>query len=223
MKNYYSENLSAERLERCYLIAPPRVEQYLRMEIKHVLDRIGPEDIVLELGCGYGRVMAPLCEKALLVIGIDTSLSNIEYGRTYLHGMKNYRLFQMNAAELQFPDSMFDTVLCVQNGICAFHVDKATLVREAVRVTRSGGCVFFSSYAEKFWADRLHWFYLQSEEGLLGEIDEQKTRNGVIVCKDGFEVMTESGEGFKSLTSEIGVKSKIEEVDESSIFCEITV
>jgi ubiquinone/menaquinone biosynthesis C-methylase UbiE len=223
MKNYYSENLSAERLERCYTVAPPRVQQYLHMEIKHVLDRIGPGDIVLELGCGYGRAMEPLCEKALLVIGIDTSPSNIEYGHTYLHGVRNYRLFQMNAAELKFPDDMFDVVLCIQNGICAFHVDKITLVREAVRVTRPGGRVFFSSYAEKFWEDRLEWFYLQSREGLLGEIDERKTRNGIIVCKDGFEVMTAGEEEFRSLASEIGVESIIEEVDESSIFCEIPV
>jgi len=223
MKNYYSENLSAERLERCYTVAPPRVRQYLHMEIKHVLDRIRPGDVVLELGCGYGRAMKPLCEKALLVIGIDTSPSNIEYGHTYLNGITNYRLFQMNAAKLIFPDEMFDTVLCIQNGICAFHVDKTTLVRGAVRVTRPGGRVFFSSYATQFWKDRLEWFHLQSEEGLLGEIDEQKTRNGKIVCKDGFEVMTAGEEDFRTLASEIGVGSIIEEVDESSIFCEIPI
>ena len=35
MKGYYSECLSAERLQRCYEIAPPRVKQYLAADGIH--------------------------------------------------------------------------------------------------------------------------------------------------------------------------------------------
>ena len=45
----------------------------------------------------------------------------------------------------------------------------------AVDVTRPGGRVLFSSYAEAFWDHRLAWFRLQAREGLLGEIDEAAT------------------------------------------------
>lgn len=223
MKGYYTQKLSAERLQRCYEVATPRVEQYLQSEIQYVLDRITSEDLVVELGCGYGRVMKSMCDQAKVVIGVDTSPQNIEYGHRYLEGYSNYRLCRMNAADLTFPDEFFDAVVCIQNGICAFHEDKKTLLAESIRVTRNGGTVLYSSYSQRFWDERLRWFYLQAEEGLLGEIDEAKTGNGIIVCKDGFTVTTQSPEEFQSLASDLCLRCRITEVDESSIFCEITV
>jgi 2-polyprenyl-6-hydroxyphenyl methylase/3-demethylubiquinone-9 3-methyltransferase len=57
----------------------------------------------------------------------------------------------------------------------------------------------------------------------LGEIDYEKTRNGLIVCKDGFTATTVEREQFLLLTKDFDVNTKIEEVDESSLFCEITL
>jgi ubiquinone/menaquinone biosynthesis C-methylase UbiE len=64
MRSYYSEHVSAGRLRRCYELAPPRVRRYLDAEIEHVAGRIRPGDAVLELGCGYGRVMEKLAATA---------------------------------------------------------------------------------------------------------------------------------------------------------------
>ena len=63
---------------------------------------------------------------------------------------------------------------------------------------------------------------MQADTKLLGEIDYEKTRNGVIICKDGFTATTVSPGQFLSLTSDPGVAASVVEVDESSIFCEIT-
>jgi len=57
MGNYYGENLSGERLRRCYEIALPRVRQYLEAEIFYVLEQMDGKARILELGCGYGRVL----------------------------------------------------------------------------------------------------------------------------------------------------------------------
>ena len=67
----------------------------------------------------------------------------------------------------------------------------------------------------------MDWFYLQAGEGLLGEIDEEKTGNGIIVCKNGFKATTFTPEEFQKLTATFNVKTNIVEVDESSLFCEI--
>ena len=128
MNGYYTEKLLAGHLKRCYEIAPPRVRQYLKAEIRHVLSKISPGDIVLELGCGYGRVIETICAGALVAIGIDTSGENLELGEKLLKGASNYRLFQMNAVSLEFPDHFFDVVVCVQNGISVFHVNKMVVV-----------------------------------------------------------------------------------------------
>lgn len=222
MESYYSDRLSAERLKQCYEIAPPRVQQYLNVEVDHVLERIHSGDMVLELGCGYGRVMQVLAKKAGSVMGIDTSFSSLILARQTLSQMSNCLFIKMDAIRLAFPDRTFDGVVCIQNGISAFHVDQRELIRESVRVTRPGGSVLFSSYSEKFWSHRLEWFRLQSEAGLLGEIDYEKTGDGVIVCKDGFTASTVGSDRFFSLALGISADIRIVEVDDSSLFCEIT-
>jgi len=223
MPSYYAERLSAERLRKCYEIAPRRVHQYLDAEIGHVLSRIRPTDLVLELGCGYGRVMEKLAPAAGTVVGIDTSRSSLRLGRELLSRSSNCRLLQMSAVALGFRDRVFDLVVCIQNGISAFSVDRRALIAESIRVTRAGGRVLFSSYSEKFWEARLEWFELQAAHGLLGEIDWDATRDGVIVCKDGFKATTVSPDEFRSLTSEFDVSVRVEEVDGSSVFCEIAL
>jgi len=130
---------------------------------------------------------------------------------------------EMDALDLRFPDDEFDFVACVQNGICAFGVDQEALAREALRVTRPGGRVVFSSYAEQFWPHRLAWFEDQARRGLVGDIDCSSTGDGVIVCKDGFRAGVMTPADFRWLGSKVGVVPVITEVDGSSVFCELVV
>jgi len=222
MFDYYDDKLSAKKLKHAYELAPPRTHQYLRAEVEHVLSCIHPGDMVLELGCGYGRILPDLAGKAGLVLGIDTSIGSLLLAREMLRGLTNYLLANMDAVQLSFPDHTFDCVVCIQNGISAFHVDHGALITEAVRVVKPGGTVLFSSYSDKFWRHRLEWIELQSREGLLGEIDYERTGEGLIVCKDGFTATTVSPQRFLKLSEGLDADVRIVEVDESSIFCEIT-
>jgi 2-polyprenyl-6-hydroxyphenyl methylase/3-demethylubiquinone-9 3-methyltransferase len=101
-------------------------------------------------------------------------------------------------------------------------MNQECLLRESVRAAKPGGIVLFSSYSSKFWAHRLEWFKMQSEAGLIGKIDYDKTKDGVIVCKDGFRATTVSEARFKELASKMNdIDVDIEEVDESCLFCKI--
>jgi len=221
MSGYYDDRLAAARLRRVYEVASPRVRQYLAAELDYVLTRIEATDVVLELGCGYGRIIGPLAAKCRLVIGVDTSFASLALARDELALYENVRLINADAARLGCRDDMFDVVACIQNGISAFHVDPGELVAEAVRVTRPGGRVLFSSYAEAFWEERLAWFEAQAAEGLLGEIDYERTGDGVIVCRDGFTATTFAPKDFRALAASLGLAARVEEVDGSSLFCEI--
>jgi len=220
---YYSEKLAAEKLRRCYKIAPPRVRQYLNAEIEHVLGKIRSGDVVLELGCGYGRVLARLLSKAQLVVGIDTSLASLHLAKEHIGEKENCNLIATDAVRLGLRDDSFDVVICIQNGISAFHVDPVQLFSEAARVTRPGGCLLFSTYTEKFWPHRIQWFELQAEAGLLGEIDYPQSGNGQVICKDGFRATTFAQQQFRDIAAELGLTASIKEVDQSSVFCQITV
>ena len=83
------------------------------------------------------------------------------------------------------------------------------------------GRLMFSSYTDSFWPYRLHWFEAQAREGLLGAIDYQHTGNGVTVCNDGFRSGRMTAPECAELCDRLGLEYVIEEVDESSLFCEI--
>jgi len=221
MCGYYAEKLAGERLRRCYEIAPPRVLGCLEAEISFVGEHVRPDDSVLELGCGYGRVLGRLQGHARLVTGIDTSAASLDLARQLLGDAPALQLQEMDATDLGFGEGEFDVVICIQNGICAFGVDQRQLLREAIRVTRSGGTVLLSSYSQRFWADRLDWFRRQADEGLIGPIDEQATGDGVIVCTDGLRLGAAGPDELAALTRDCGVEGRITEVDGSSIFCVI--
>ena len=223
MTNYYSNLLNSNKLQKCYKIAPGRVKQFLEAEINFVLDKINRNDIVLDLGCGYGRVAIRLLAVAKKVVGIDISKDNIQLAEEFVGNNEQCEFYTMDAIDLKFENNTFDKVICVQNGISAFKVDPSKLVEESVRVTRKGGTVLFSSYSENFWEDRLKWFQIQAEHKLIGEIDYRLTKNGVIVCKDGFKATTYSGQQFLEIVSNFNVLATIHEIDNSSIFCEILV
>ena len=223
MPGYYTEKLAAERLRTCYDLAPPRTRAYLEAEIEFVLRRTMPSMVALELGCGYGRVLERLLPAVHVAFGIDTSLPSLRMAAQFMGGKPSLRLACMDAISMGFRDRLFDLTLCVQNGICAFAVDQQQLFREALRVTRSGGLVLFSSYSAQFWQHRLQWLEIQSAHHLIGEIDQRATGNGVIVCKDGFRATTADRATFEKLAAGLSVTPRITEVDGSSLFCEIVV
>jgi SAM-dependent methyltransferase len=221
MNDYYQKRLSAKRLELVYKLAPPRIKQYLEAEIAFARTMIKAKDTVLELGCGYGRVVENLVGNTGFFMGIDTAFDSLQVAAQRFSKRSNLAFSQMNAAKLGFKAQIFDLTICIQNGISAFHISPDILVNESIRVTKKSGRVLFSSYSAEIWGSRLEWFRRQSEQGLIGEIDENATGDGEIVCKDGFTATTFGPEDFKSLCSRYGMSYQIHEVDRSSVFCEI--
>jgi len=223
MSGYYADKLAAERLRACYDLAPPRVKAYLEAEIEFVLSKTTSSMLALELGCGYGRVLERLLPRVRMACGIDTSLSSLRMALEYLGRKPSVSLACMDSVQMGLRDRTFDLTICIQNGICAFAVDQQQLLQEAMRVTRSGGLVMFSTYTPQFWPHRLEWFELQSAHHLIGEIDHQATGNGVIACKDGFRATTADKVIFEKLAGSLKIVPRITEVDGSSLFCEIVV
>ena len=222
MGRYYELHLSASRLQQVYEIASPRIRQYLRAETDHVIHRVHGATRVLELGCGYGRVLREIAPHVGRAVGNDTSRPSLVLASSYLEGIGNCDLVRMSADRLAFSEAVFDAVLCIQNGISAFGVDRQRLVAEAVRVTRRGGVILFSTYSPRIWPDRLEWFRAQSRAGLLGELDETCSRDGTIVCEDGFRSQAVSDPEFRTLFETVDQEVAFCEVDGSSLFAEVT-
>lgn len=109
---------------------------------------IRPEDTILEIGCGVGRVgqvLAPLCKEW---IGCDVSRNMIEHARARLQQFPNVRLVEISGYDLQpIPDQSVDVVYCT---IVFMHLeewDRYNYVVEAHRVLRPGGRLSIDNFS----------------------------------------------------------------------------
>ena len=217
---YYAKKLGGIRLEKVYDLASPRVCRYLRAEIDHISSMLEPGHIILELGCGYGRVLSELSDWVKEAWGIDNSSESLALAAKRYPDM---HIRQMDAGCMAFEDDTFDLVFGVQNFISVCKVEPEQLLFEAMRVTKSGGKVLLTSYAPQFWSHRLEWFQNQADHGLLGEIDNEATGNGVIICKDGFKSTTFNLSDFIKLASSCNVEADFYTIDNSSVVLELRV
>ena len=215
--NYYSESLNAAKIYEVYQTEIEPVKQYLGSEIEFVREHLSEANIIFEIGAGYGRIMRQLASSVKFVYGIDIAENTVALGREYLRECSNCRL---SVADIYKFDNgrKYDAVLCLQNGLSAIKGNDLKLVEIALEMLKKGGKAFFSSYSPKFWQTRLAWFQEQSEKGLLGEIDYEKTKEGRIVCKDGFSATTFSIGDLERLGKASKQRYVITEVDDSSIF-----
>ena len=217
MGNYYSENLNATKLFDVYQTEIIRVRQYLDAEIEFVRSQLYFNDKILEMGAGYGRIMKEISPSVQFISGIDISENTVAFGQEYLKEYLNCDLKTLDVYKLD-KDSEYDAVLCLQNGISAFKGRDLELIDIAMKALKNNAKAYFSSYSEAFWEYRLAWFQEQAQKGLLGEIDYEKTKNGNIVCKDGFSATTFSKSDMERLGKASGYDYVIREIDNSSIF-----
>lgn len=216
MGNYYADKLNAQSLFRVYDTAIPRVRQYLDAEIDFVRRRLSGTERVLEVAAGYGRIvreLAPFCSQ---ITGIDISAENIDLSHEYLSGCDNTRMLVMDLHDLHFFGT-FDVVLCLQNTLSATRAS-ADDISALLALLSPGGTAYFSTYSEHFWEWRVKWFEEQVAKGCLGELDYEQTKDGVIVCKDGFRATTQTEKEFTAIGKRSGMPYELAEVDGSSLF-----
>src|SRR3970282_299182 len=106
---------------------------------------IKPDDRILEVGIGTG-INAPLYPRNCHVTGIDFSASMLEKARDRIErkGVRNVQLFEMDAANLVFPDNSFDIVYAPY--VISVVPDPVQVVREMRRVCRPGGKVLILNH-----------------------------------------------------------------------------
>lgn len=216
MGNYYAESLNSQKLFQVYNTAIPRIRQYFEAEIDFVRRQLTGREQVLEVGAGYGRIVRALAPSCAGILGMDISPDSVILGKEYLKDFPNADMVEMDVHHMHF-DQSFDVTLCLQNALSAMRADDQ-VIQNILGLLSPGGTAFFSTYSANFWDWRIAWFQEQADKGLLGELDLEKTKDGVIVCKDGFRATTQTPEEYEAIGRASGLPYEVTEVDGSSLF-----
>jgi phosphatidylethanolamine/phosphatidyl-N-methylethanolamine N-methyltransferase len=100
--------------------------------------KVEPGERVLEVGVGTGLCL-PLYPPNCDITAIDVSQPMLEkaVARVKEHGLTNVKLLKMDAGDMDFPDSSFDTVIAAY--VVTAVPDYRKLMKEMIRVSRVGG------------------------------------------------------------------------------------
>jgi ubiquinone/menaquinone biosynthesis C-methylase UbiE len=116
---------------------------------------LNASDVVLEIGCGAGRVgrhLAPLCKQW---IGCDVSSNMLRHAARALANASNVSLQPLNGYDLDgLPDRSVDLVYCNAVFMHLDEWDRFRYVKEAFRILRPGGRVFYNNFdllSEQGW------------------------------------------------------------------------
>ena len=95
----------------------------------------GPDDLILDAGCGYGRVAERLLSRGAKVVGVDISRKMTSYCHRELQG--DFAGAVGDVGDLPFCDDSFDKVVSV--GVLVHVESPQQVIREFARVLKPGG------------------------------------------------------------------------------------
>ncbi len=135
---------------------------------------LGPDDRVLEIGCGVARIGVPLADKVGFWQGCDISQNMVEVAKQRLNGKANVGVDVLHGPKLPFPDASFDAVYSIAVFI---HMDKEDFflyLREIERVIKPGGRVFFDHWNLTHPVGMKRFLYEANFYGKQGDFSTRK-------------------------------------------------
>ena len=100
-------------------------------------------DVVLEIGCGVGRVAPELAPRVAEWIGTDISGNMVAHARRRLAALPNVRLIELADVGLaEIPSASIDVVYCTVVFMHLYEWDRFKYIAEAHRVLKPGGRLY---------------------------------------------------------------------------------
>ena len=127
---------------------PPLLQEFFQRDLDYIAEHFTAEKDVLEVGCGFGRLLPKLAERSKKVTGIDFSDLQIAQAQETARNLKNVSLLKMCAESLEFPPASFDISLCMNCSLGNMPDIEEKVVEEMIRVTKPGGEIVIRVFAD---------------------------------------------------------------------------
>lgn len=135
---------------RCSAHYPKALLDYLAAEESKLVEicKNRPSGVVLEAGCGRGRIIENILPHCKMIVGMDYSAA---LGRVCLEKFESERkvvILERDVSCTGFPDNHFDIVILAFNTLGNTDTDKEKILLELKRVLKADGKLAISVYSE---------------------------------------------------------------------------
>lgn len=90
-------------------VKSPTTSSHVESLLSQVGRKLSKSDIILEIGCGEGNMMFPLCDKVKFMYGVDISKVAIDNAKRFLKDKNNMKLYVNDNIDF-FDDEFFDII-----------------------------------------------------------------------------------------------------------------
>lgn len=140
--NYYVAFGRREQTAEEFFASAGDALRAIRAELRRLPPAVDPKALrALEIGCGPGRLLAPLSRVFGEVVGVDVSQEMVELGRANLRDLSNARVETVSGSDLAaFADESFD--FCYSYAVFQHIPDRDVVLNyllEIRRVLKTGG------------------------------------------------------------------------------------
>ncbi len=190
----------------------PEFENWTQKDIIEIRKFLNKDSVVLEIGCGWGRVikaLAPYCKK---FIGIDNSEAETIEAKSFLKDIDNVKVFLEDGKETHFPDNYFDAIVISGNTFGNLGENKENVLQEMKRLLKPDGKILLSVYSEGAKARRLKAY---KDIGMKIKTTESKK----IIFEGGLISEEFSKEDIESLFEKYGLKVQFRDISSVALFC----
>lgn len=148
IKDFYDKFSFADMVLGDSAGAPPKLlADFFQGDVTYIAKELPKGKEVLEVGCGFGRLLTGLSKVSKKVTGIDFSDLQLSEARKRVGHLFNVELHNMHAESLRFPDRAFDVAICLNSTLGNMPGIEAKVVSEMARVVRPGGLIAVRVFA----------------------------------------------------------------------------
>jgi ubiquinone/menaquinone biosynthesis C-methylase UbiE len=163
-------------------LLPEKLREYLQTEeerIKQYCQENHP-DLVLEAGCGKGRIIEAITPDCKKIIGIDYSPTMARFCSEKFKGDSNIRVYEEDISQTHFQDGYFDLSILAFNTLGNTDTNKEKALLELRRILQSQGELLVSVYSEKARDVQYDTYKNLGLNVLKEENDRIYTREGLV-------------------------------------------